>query len=65
VAETGTEPHMLKVTLKRSAIGSTERQRQTLRALGLTRVGRTVIVRDNDATRGRITAVQHLIEVKS
>jgi len=65
VAETGTEPHMLKVTLRRSAIGTTERQRQTLRALGLTRVGRTVIVRDNDATRGRITKVQHLIEVKS
>jgi large subunit ribosomal protein L30 len=56
---------MLKVTLRRSAIGTTERQRQTLRALGLTRVGRTVIVRDNDATRGRITKVQHLIEVKS
>lgn len=65
MAETGTEPHMLKVTLRRSAIGTTERQRQTLRALGLTRVGRTVIVRDNDATRGRITKVQHLIEVKS
>ena len=65
MAETVTEPHMLKVTLRRSAIGSTQRQRQTLRALGLTRVGRTVIVRDNDATRGRITAVKHLIEVKS
>jgi len=65
VTETVGEPHMLKVTLKRSAIGSTERQRQTLRALGLTRVGRTVIVRDTAAARGRINAVQHLVEVKS
>ena len=65
MTETVTEPHMLKVTLRHSAIGSTGRQRQTLQALGLTRVGRTVIVRDNAATRGRINAVQHLIEVKS
>lgn len=59
------EPAMLKVTLRRSAIGSTQRQRQTLRGLGLTRVGKTVIVRDGETTRGRIRAVAHLIEVKS
>jgi large subunit ribosomal protein L30 len=56
---------MLKVTLKRSFIGQTERQRETLRGLGLTRFGRTVILRDSDATRGRIRKVQHLIVVES
>jgi len=56
---------MLKVRLTRSPIGSTQRQRQTLRGLGLTRVGKTVIVHDNEPTRGRIRAVQHLVEVKS
>ena len=56
---------MLKVRLSRSPIGSTQRQRQTLRGLGLTRVGKTVIVHDNEPTRGRIRAVQHLVEVKS
>lgn len=56
---------MLKLTLRRSPIGTTQRQRQTLRGLGLTRVGKTVIVRDGDATQGRIRAVQHLIEVQN
>jgi large subunit ribosomal protein L30 len=59
------EPGMLKVKLVRSPIGCTQRQRQTLRALGLTRLGKMAIVRDNDATRGRMRAVGHLIEVKS
>ena len=59
------EPRMLKVKLVRSAIGCTRRQRQTLRALGLTRVGKTVIVHDNDPMRGRIRSVGYLLEVKS
>lgn len=56
---------MLKVKLVRSPIGGTERQRQTLRGLGLTRMGKTVIVRDTEPTRGRIRTVAHLVEVKS
>jgi large subunit ribosomal protein L30 len=59
------EARMLKVTLRRSPIGTTERQRQTLRGLGLTRVGKTVIVHDTAPTQGRIRAVMHLVEVKS
>jgi large subunit ribosomal protein L30 len=59
------ESSMLKVRLTRSPIGCTQRQRRTLRGLGLTRVGKAVIVRDNEATRGRIRAVAHLVEVKS
>ena len=60
-----TEPRMLKLTLRRSPIGCTRRVRQTLRALGLTRVGKTVIVYDSDPMQGRVRAVAHLIEVKS
>jgi len=59
------EARMLKVTLVRSPIGTTLRQRDTLRGLGLRRLGQTVIVHDNDPTRGRIRCVGHLIEVKS
>jgi len=58
------ESRMLKVTLVRSPIGGTDRQRQTLRALGLTRLRKTVVVRDNDPTRGRLRTVGHLIEVQ-
>ena len=55
---------MLKVTQVRSAIGTQQRQRDTLRSLGLRRRGRTVIVRDTPATRGRIHAVAHLVKVE-
>jgi large subunit ribosomal protein L30 len=41
------------------------RQRQTLRALGLTRLGKTVVVRDNPPNRGRVRMVQHLVDVES
>lgn len=59
------EPQMLKVRLVRSPIGCTQRQRGTLRGLGLTRVGKAVIVLDSVTTQGRIRAVAHLVEVKS
>ncbi len=65
MADAVANAHMLKITLTRSPIGCTQRQRQTLRGLGLTRVGKTVIVHANEASRGRIRAVAHLVEVKS
>jgi large subunit ribosomal protein L30 len=55
---------MLKVTQLRSAIGTTQRTRDTLRSLGLTRRGKTVIVRETPATLGRIRAVAHLVAVE-
>lgn len=55
----------LRVTLTASPIGQTARQRQTLRGLGLTRVGKTVVVRDNPPTRGMIGKVAHLVRVES
>jgi len=58
------DARMLKVTQIRSAIGTQQRQRDTLRSLGLTRRGKTAIVRDTPATQGRIRAVAHLIMVE-
>jgi large subunit ribosomal protein L30 len=54
----------VKVTLVGSPIGQTGRQRQTLRGLGLTRRGKTVLVRDTPAARGMIGKVQHLVRVE-
>jgi large subunit ribosomal protein L30 len=56
---------MLKVTLTSSPIGQTERQRQSLRGLGLTRVGKTVVVRSHPAILGMIRKVAHLVRVES
>jgi large subunit ribosomal protein L30 len=55
----------LKITLTSSPIGQTERQRRTLLGLGLTRMGKTVVVRDNPPTRGMIGKVAHLVRVES
>ena len=58
------EQRMLKITLVRSPIGYNERQRATLRGLGLTRVGKAVILKDSPAVRGMLRAVAHLIAVE-
>ncbi len=52
----------IKVTLKRSVIGSTEAQRKVVAALGLKRTGRSVVLPDNPATRGAIKKVEHLLD---
>jgi large subunit ribosomal protein L30 len=52
------------VTQKRSSSGSNKRQLDTLRSLGLRRIGHTVEVKDCDQARGMVHAVRHLVEVK-
>jgi large subunit ribosomal protein L30 len=55
---------MLKVTLTGSPIGCTERQRESLRGLGLTRRQRSAILKDSPAVRGLLRKVGHLIRVE-
>jgi large subunit ribosomal protein L30 len=55
---------IVKVTLKRSGIGTSPRQRATLRGLGLTRLGQAVILKDSPSVRGMIRTVGHLIVVE-
>ena len=55
---------IVKATLKRSAIGTSPRQRATLRGLGLRRVGKAVILKDSPAVRGMIRSVAHLVAVE-
>jgi large subunit ribosomal protein L30 len=55
---------MLKITLKKSIIGVTERMRKHVTALGLTKTGKTVIRQDDAATRGNIHKVKHLLNVE-
>jgi large subunit ribosomal protein L30 len=55
----------VKVTLVGSPIGGTQRQRQTLRGLGLTRRGKSVVVPSNPSTLGMIEKVRHLVRVEA
>ncbi len=59
-----TEPKTLKVTLVRSPIGFSRRQKATVRALGLRRLNQTVEHKDTPALRGMLNAVIHLIRVE-
>jgi large subunit ribosomal protein L30 len=55
---------ILHITLKRSAISCPRRQRETLRGLGLTYTGKTVLRRDSQALQGMLRKVAHLVEVR-
>ena len=53
----------LLVTQTKSAIGSKPKQRGTLRALGLGRIGRSNVLPDRPEIRGMIAKVPHLVQV--
>jgi large subunit ribosomal protein L30 len=53
----------LRVKLIRSAIGRPPKQRKVLRGLNLTRLNRTVALKDTREIRGMIERVSHLVEV--
>ena len=53
----------LKVTQIKSKIGGNSAQRNSLRSLGLRRIGHTVDLKDNEQTRGMVHRVRHLVEV--
>ena len=55
---------MVKATLCRSEIGTSPRQRATLHGLGLTRRGKSVILKDSPAMRGMLAKVAHLVETE-
>jgi large subunit ribosomal protein L30 len=55
----------IRLRLVRSPIGTTERVRETLRGLGLTRVGRERELERTPEVAGMIRRVAHLVEVRN
>ncbi|HEX3245744.1 MAG TPA: 50S ribosomal protein L30 [Chloroflexota bacterium] len=53
----------IKIQLVKSPIGYTERQKKTVRALGLRRMNQVVERPDTDAVRGMVNAIAHLVKV--
>ena len=53
----------LKVTQRKSRHGADKRQIDTLRSLGLRKIGQTVEHRDSAQVRGMVHKVRHLVEV--
>ena len=54
----------LKITLVKSTIGAVPKNRKTVEALGLRKIGKTVEMPDNEAVRGMIWHVRHLVKVE-
>lgn len=54
----------VKVTQTKSVIGGTRGQRETMRTLGLRRIGDSVTREDTPAVRGMINTVSHLVAVE-
>lgn len=55
---------MLKITLRKSPIGYSERQKLTAKALGLTKMNSSAVKPDNPQTRGMVKRISHLVEVE-
>ena len=54
---------MIKSTLVKSTSGRLAKQQKTVEALGLRKIGQSVIKKDNECTRGMVFVVKHLVEV--
>jgi large subunit ribosomal protein L30 len=54
----------LKVTQFKSKVGSDKSQIDTLRSIGLRRIGHSVDVKDTPQMRGMLHKVRHLVEVE-
>ena len=54
----------LKVQQKRGTVGLKDKQRETLRSLGLKRIGDVVVKEDRPEIRGMINTVRHLVTIE-
>ncbi len=55
---------MVKITLTKSTIGASPKQRAVVEALGLKKLNKSVELQDTPATRGAIAKVSHLVKVE-
>ena len=54
----------LKITLVKSTIGAVPKNRKTVEALGLRKLNHSVEMPENDAVRGMIRQVAHMVKVE-
>ena len=54
----------LRITLVKSPIGAVPKNKKTVEALGLRKLNKTVELPDNEAVRGMIRQVRHLVKVE-
>jgi large subunit ribosomal protein L30 len=64
MAKRSAKSKVLRITLIKSPIGYSKRQKRTVRALGLNRIRQTVEQDDTPAIRGMIEKIGHLVTVE-
>lgn len=55
---------MLKITLVKSPIGAVPKNRATIEAMGLKKIGKSIMLPDNDCTKGMIQKVGYMLKVE-
>ncbi len=55
---------MYQITLVKSLIGRKPNQVKTAKALGLTKIGQTVVKEENEAIKGMIVTIAHMVQVE-
>ena len=58
------EQKMLKITLVKSTIGAVPKHKKTVQSMGLRKLNKSIVLPDNDSTRGQIQQIRHLIKVE-
>ena len=54
----------IKITQTKSTIGAKQNMKDTLRTLGLRKIGQSVVREDTDTVRGAVRTVRHLVTVE-
>ena len=55
----------IKITFTKSAIGYSQKQKDTVRGLGFTKLNQSVMQEDNPVIRGMVHQVRHLVSVEA
>lgn len=54
----------LKITQTKGLVSTKPKQRDSMRSLGLKRIGQSVVREDSPIVRGQINTVRHMVEVE-
>jgi len=63
-ARNATETKAIKLTLVRSVYGQLANIRNSVKGLGLRRIGHSVVVADTPSNRGMVNAASHMLKVE-
>ena len=54
----------IKVTLVKSLIGQVPKNKNIAQSMGLRKIGQSVVLPDNDATKGQVRLISHMVKVE-